>query len=78
MGAVIIGSGLATYAATKKVKMARSVTKHNFMAEPISSELSLSDTQCMKTRMELMIMKIQAEFCKALESEEDENTKFCS
>lgn len=42
------------------------------MAEPITSLAQLNNSpNDMKTKMELMIMRIQAEFCRALEAEED-------
>lgn len=45
----------------------------NYMAEPITPISQLEKNQDdMKTQMELLIMRIQAEFCKALEKEEDE------
>ncbi|XP_008485182.1 oxygen-dependent coproporphyrinogen-III oxidase [Diaphorina citri] len=48
-----------------------------FMAEPVTDKKHLEENQSdMKTRMELMIMKIQADFCRALESEEDTDTRF--
>lgn len=45
-----------------------------FMAQPITplNQLSANEHD-MKTRMELLILQIQAEFCKALEIEEDCN-----
>ncbi|XP_071535893.1 oxygen-dependent coproporphyrinogen-III oxidase [Panulirus ornatus] len=48
-----------------------------FMAEPIT-ELSIleGNPDDMKTKMELLIMRIQAEFCRALEQEEGKQAKF--
>lgn len=44
------------------------------MAVPITDLKKLSTTpDDMKTKMELMILKVQSEFCKALEKEEDGN-----
>nr|CAG4636941.1 EOG090X04L5 [Ceriodaphnia reticulata]SVE72882.1 EOG090X04L5 [Ceriodaphnia reticulata] len=49
----------------------------NFMAEPITPrETLVNDKDDMRVKMELLIMKTQAEFCRALENEEDPNTKF--
>lgn len=49
----------------------------NFMAEPISDVSKLEKYRTsMQARMELLIMKIQADFCKALESEETDESKF--
>lgn len=45
----------------------------NYMAEPVTPLEQLQNNQDdMKTQMELLIMRIQAEFCRALEKEEDE------
>lgn len=44
----------------------------DYMAPPITPLDQLKATQDdMKTQMELLIMRIQAEFCHALEKEED-------
>ncbi|XP_072384256.1 oxygen-dependent coproporphyrinogen-III oxidase [Diabrotica undecimpunctata] len=52
----------------------KSVDTSEFMALPITPLQKLSSNpDDMKTRMELMIMKVQKEFCKALETEEDCN-----
>lgn len=51
--------------------------RQNFMAETITPHDKLDATpDDMKTRMELMIMRIQAEFCHALEAEETGKTCF--
>lgn len=50
-----------------------------FMAEPISGRDNLmmgSERGDMRSRMELLIMKIQADFCRALEGEEKSGHKF--
>nr|CAG4639953.1 EOG090X04L5 [Daphnia pulex]SVE84816.1 EOG090X04L5 [Daphnia pulex] len=48
-----------------------------FMAEPVTPRSTLiKDKDDMKVKMELFIMKIQAEFCRALENEEDPSKKF--
>lgn len=51
------------------------VTK--YMASPITpiDELTANPDD-MKTKMELMILRVQAEFCKALEKEETDSNKF--
>ena len=42
-----------------------------FMAEPLTDQETLEENKDdMKTKMELMIMRIQKEFCEALEKEE--------
>ncbi|PSN36732.1 Oxygen-dependent coproporphyrinogen-III oxidase [Blattella germanica] len=79
VGVVLLGSGMAVYAATKqKTEMAKELVKTSeFMAEPITDVRTLSENpNSMRTKMELMIMRIQAEFCHALENEEDEEMKF--
>jgi coproporphyrinogen III oxidase len=64
-------SDLNVYAAKRDLKT------QQFMAEPITSlEHLIKYQNDMKTKMELMIMKIQTEFVKSLESFEDDNTKF--
>ena len=48
-----------------------------FMCEPITDQETLEDNKDdMKTKMELMIMRIQQEFCEALEREEDPRYRF--
>lgn len=50
-----------------------------FMAEPISGSENLvkgNELGDMRSRMELLIMKIQADFCRALENEETSGHKF--
>lgn len=49
-----------------------SMDTNQFMCEPITPMKTLNDNpDDIKTKMELMIMRIQADFCKALEAEED-------
>lgn len=64
------GGGLA--AATAWASVA-STASTEFMAEPISGQDSLKSND-MKARMESLIMQVQAEFCRALEKEEEENS----
>lgn len=49
-----------------------------FMAEPITDVAKLEqNSNDMKTKMELLIMRVQQEFCRALENEEhDPESKF--
>lgn len=48
-----------------------------FMASPVTPMKQLvANSEDMKTRMELLILKIQADFCKALEKEETGGHKF--
>lgn len=56
-----------------RAEMKEIIQLKNYMAEPITPIEKLEKTQeDMKTQMELLIMRIQAEFCRALEKEEDE------
>lgn len=48
-----------------------------FMAEPLTDQELLEATKDdMKTKMELMVMRVQKEFCEALEQEEDPRYRF--
>lgn len=56
-----------------KADMKEIMQLQNYMAEPITPVDKLEKSQNdMKTQMELLIMRIQAEFCRALEKEEDQ------
>ncbi|CAG9562291.1 unnamed protein product [Danaus chrysippus] len=77
--AAILGAGYAAYSQHKqnKAEMKEIIQLKNYMAEPITPISELEKNQDdMKTQMELLIMRIQAEFCRALEKEEDEESKF--
>lgn len=53
------------------------IIKPEYMAKPITPKEKLDEApDDMKTKMELMIMRIQSDFCRALEAEEDKKTKF--
>jgi hypothetical protein len=67
--ALCTGGGLA--AATLWASVA-SAASTEFMAEPISGQNILKSND-MKARMEGLIMQVQADFCRALEKEEEEN-----
>lgn len=81
---LLLGTGLGlstiasvTYAQAEAAKVNRKLNVSKFMAEPITdSAVLLSDQDNMRHRMELMIMEIQADFCRALESEEFNGQKF--
>ncbi|XP_044737794.1 oxygen-dependent coproporphyrinogen-III oxidase [Chrysoperla carnea] len=78
-GTATVGISLSTYLGLKKAQMAESVLldKRNFMADPITPLDELAkNSDDMKSIMELMIMKIQTDFCRALENEELDGTKF--
>ncbi|XP_034829139.1 oxygen-dependent coproporphyrinogen-III oxidase isoform X1 [Maniola hyperantus] len=74
--AAIIGAGYVTYNQYRqnktKVEAKEIMQLRNYMAEPITPISQLEKNQDdMKTQMEMLIMRIQAEFCRALEKEED-------
>lgn len=65
IGALLLSSGIATYTASKyKAEMARVVIDtSNFMAKPITDIKKLeANPHDMKTKMELLIMRIQVSF----------------
>jgi len=65
IGALLLSSSIAAYAASKnKAEMARIVIDtSNFMAKPITDIKKLSENpHDMKTKMELLIMRIQVSF----------------
>lgn len=64
MGATLFGSGILLFETSKnKAQMASlKITPTDFMAAPLTSVTSLEQNKDdMKSRMELMIMKIQVE-----------------
>ncbi|XP_043512139.1 oxygen-dependent coproporphyrinogen-III oxidase [Frieseomelitta varia] len=63
-------SGITVFAAQNELDIKK------FMAEPITDISKLKKRNDMKTKMELLVMKTQAEFCKALESLEDPDYSF--
>nr|XP_014090080.1 oxygen-dependent coproporphyrinogen-III oxidase [Bactrocera oleae]XP_014090089.1 oxygen-dependent coproporphyrinogen-III oxidase [Bactrocera oleae] len=78
---LIVGVGLATSASISFVHLeAARKSKFNtsiYMAEPITDTNTLIENEDdMRTKMELMIMKVQADFCRALEAEEYAGQKF--
>ncbi|TMW45569.1 hypothetical protein DOY81_009349 [Sarcophaga bullata] len=77
----LIGSALTTFVTVPIAHMERGrrrkLNTSMYMAEPITDlEQLLGSEDDMKTKMELLIMKIQADFCKALETEEYAGQKF--
>ncbi|KAM8716352.1 hypothetical protein ACLKA7_003261 [Drosophila subpalustris] len=80
----LLGTGLGlstfatvTYAQAEAAKVNRKLNTSKYMAEPITDQsVLLSDEDNMRHRMELMIMEIQAQFCRALETEEYSGQKF--
>ncbi|XP_076297793.1 oxygen-dependent coproporphyrinogen-III oxidase [Lasioglossum baleicum] len=63
-------SGRTVFTAQSKVDTT------NFMAEPITDIEELRKNNSMRKKMELLVMKTQADFCKALESLEDPDYRF--
>ncbi|XP_055612128.1 oxygen-dependent coproporphyrinogen-III oxidase [Uranotaenia lowii] len=76
VGTVIAGGTIATYFQHNEAHMARNLQSSRFMAEPINAKRSMLGSNDMKVRMELLILKIQADFCHALENEENFGKKF--
>lgn len=77
--AAIIGAGYIAYNEHKnKVALMRErINLDQYMAEPITPVRDLqTNMNDMKSQMELMIMRIQADVCRALEKEENEDGKF--
>lgn len=72
----IIGSGTtASLVVVGQTK--RSFNTSQFMAEPITDKDEIiKNENDMRIKVELLIMKIQADFCKALENEENFGQKF--
>lgn len=76
-GALVAGGTVVSYFQTREVHMASKIVTNKFMAEPITPNKTLTDNaNDMKTKMELLIMKIQTDFCRSLESEENFGKKF--
>ncbi|XP_015585591.1 oxygen-dependent coproporphyrinogen-III oxidase isoform X2 [Cephus cinctus] len=79
VGAGLLGTGIVIYGTSNFGVQAAEAPINNkeFMAEPITSIEKLEKNRGnMKTKMELLIMKIQSDFCKALELFEDDDTHF--
>lgn len=77
-GAVLVAAGLTTAFQIRKVHMEsiRKINVSNYMAQPITPLEKLEKSNDMRARMELMIMKIQHDFVRALEGEENFGKKF--
>uniref|UniRef100_A0A1B6GQL4 coproporphyrinogen oxidase n=1 Tax=Cuerna arida TaxID=1464854 RepID=A0A1B6GQL4_9HEMI len=79
VGAALIGTGVLVYESSRhKAEMAKAkIDISDFMAAPITDIATLEKNKNdMKSKMELMIMKIQADFCHALEQQEVGGAKF--
>lgn len=58
------------------MEAAKKLNISNFMAEPITPQDQLVNNEDMRAKMELLVMKIQADFVRALEGEENFGKKF--
>lgn len=77
-GAVLVAAGFVAAFQLRRVHMEpikKKINVSQFMAQPITPLEKLSNDD-IKSRMELMIMKIQADFVRALEGEENFGKKF--
>ncbi|XP_054002415.1 oxygen-dependent coproporphyrinogen-III oxidase [Hylaeus anthracinus] len=63
-------SGITVFAAQNEIDIKK------FMAEPITNVKELQKNDNMRKKVELLVMKTQADFCRALESLEDPNYHF--
>lgn len=76
-GLAIAGTGLALINHNLSASMACAINVNQFMASPVTPLQELeANPNDMKSKMELMIMRVQAEVCKALEAEETPTKKF--
>ncbi|XP_059615878.1 oxygen-dependent coproporphyrinogen-III oxidase [Phlebotomus argentipes] len=70
----LVGTGVALWWTTRDAQTEprkQKINPSHFMATPVTNVKHLEDNpEDMKIRMELLIMKIQADFCRALEAEE--------
>jgi len=75
--AFFIGSALPFFGKSSKMENTKTIDLASYMTSPVTSvDELLSKSNDMKTRMELMILRVQAEVCKALEKEESSSHKF--
>lgn len=74
---VSAATATAIFALKEVENRKKTLNVSQFMARPITDEKKLLENESdMKSRMELLIMKIQADFCRALEAEENFGQKF--
>lgn len=78
VGVGLLATGIVTYQTAGKAQCAKmELNLSKFMAAPITEIDKLNkNPNDMKTKMELLVMKTQADFCKVLESLEHEDHKF--
>lgn len=78
MSAFIIGSGAIAYyhLNTAHTEPARKFNAKLYVSEPITPADKLANSNDMRARMELFVMKVQADFVRALENEENFGRKF--
>lgn len=76
-GAILLGASIAFDASTKNVHTAQIAPSFKSITVPITPAEELTrNKNDMKCQMELLILRIQAELCKALEAEEQDSKKF--
>ncbi|XP_037092948.1 LOW QUALITY PROTEIN: oxygen-dependent coproporphyrinogen-III oxidase-like [Pollicipes pollicipes] len=72
-----VGYGLSRIAVADNAQAVQPINTDKFMGSPITSmEKIVANRDDMKIRMELLILRIQAEFCRALEAEETSGARF--
>lgn len=84
VGSFVIGAGVATYFSVSCVYLQSDSKRRQkrfnytqYLAEPITDVKQLMDNpDDMKTRMELFIMKVQTDFVRSLENEENFGKRF--
>ncbi|XP_013115479.1 oxygen-dependent coproporphyrinogen-III oxidase [Stomoxys calcitrans] len=81
LGGFLLGTGISAFATVVIAHMepyrSRKLNTSKYMAEPITDVTYLMESEGdMRTKMELLIMEIQADFCRALEVEEYAGHKF--
>lgn len=77
-GIVLVAAGVTAAYQLRRVHMEpiKKLDVSKFMAQPITPADKLMKSDDIRARMELMIMKVQADFCHALEGEENFGKKF--
>ncbi|XP_043224240.1 oxygen-dependent coproporphyrinogen-III oxidase-like [Amphibalanus amphitrite] len=76
-GSAALGYGLSRVTEAEAARALRPIQTDKFMAKPITDlDKMQREREDMKIRMELLILRIQAEFCHALEAEETSGAKF--
>lgn len=79
VGAFVVGTGVATFCSISVVHMdvKRKFNSKLYLAEPVTDvDHLMANHDDMKTRMELFIMQVQANFVRSLENEENFGKRF--